>query len=287
MNGWKADSLVNVKEPVHRSRSGPPDGHCESERSKERCHEAESLRGIAVFLPETPVNENCEHWRKNYKCGDQPHSEARHVIPSERRSSGIWHCRTLAALRMSAKIRKRTLAARPWQAGVKRGRTSCGTERGVMVRSPGRLSLVLLAAMTAFHSPPAQPVTAAHVRISDEQALRQTDMEQARLVQDGDAAGLMDLFHPSYTVHAANGRVYGLEQTLILVRNGSLARERFLRTQESVTISGSTGVVVGVDRLEAAPPLARNGERTRRYTNVYVVYEGRWRLLARHFHLLP
>ncbi len=156
-----------------------------------------------------------------------------------------------------------------------------------MVRLLGPSSLVLMVAIAACDAQPTRPITASHAQPADEQALRQADIEQARLVQSGNAPGLMALLHPSYAAHAPNGRVYSLGQTLALVRNGSLARERFVRTQETVTVSSTTGVVIGVDRLEKAPPLARNGERTRRYTNVYVLQEGRWRLLARHFHLLP
>lgn len=117
--------------------------------------------------------------------------------------------------------------------------------------------------------------------------LRRLDDEQARLVQAGDEAGMAALLHPDYVAHAPNGRLYGYEQTLALIRSGALARERFERTQERVTVSGTTGIVTGVDRLEVAPPLAQRGERTRRYTNVYVRENGAWKLIARHFHLLP
>ena len=156
-----------------------------------------------------------------------------------------------------------------------------------MVRLWGLPLLLYLAALAGCFAERAGAVVAPDTQPNLEQALRDVDMEQARLVLKSDVAGLTGLFHPSYVAHAPNGRVYSLDQVLALVRDGSLARERFQRTQEIVTISGTTGVVVGVDRLEEPPPLARNGERTRRYTNIYVMHEGRWRLLARHFHLLP
>ena len=142
-------------------------------------------------------------------------------------------------------------------------------------------------AFAASHSHAAPNAAASDVRPDDRQALRDVDIEQARLVQSGDATRLEALFHPSYVVHTPDGRSHRLDRILAMVRNGALTRERFTRTPEIVTVSGTTGVVIGVDRLEEAPPLARNGERTRRYTNVYVLHEGRWRLLARHFHFLP
>jgi ketosteroid isomerase-like protein len=128
-------------------------------------------------------------------------------------------------------------------------------------------------------SAPAQPLA--------EQVLRQTDEEQARLMQAGDADALAALLHHAYVTHAPDGRVYSRDRLLTLVRNGTLARERFRRTQEQVLVSGTTGIVIGLDRLEAPPKLARNGERSRRYTNVYVMQEGRWRLIVFHFHFLP
>lgn len=113
------------------------------------------------------------------------------------------------------------------------------------------------------------------------------DLEQARVAQSGDVQAMSALLHPDYTAHVANGRVVNRAETLKFVASGSLARERFERTQESVNVAGSTGVVMGLDRLEAPPPLATRGERSRRYTNVYVMHQGRWKLFARHFHLLP
>lgn len=127
------------------------------------------------------------------------------------------------------------------------------------------------------------PATAA----GDEHALRQVDMEQARLVQAGDAEGMAALLHPAYRAHLTNGRILDHDEMLALVRSGALAKERFERTPKAVTVSGGTGIVMGLDRLEAPPIFAEGGERTRHYTNIYVHDGARWRLLARHFHLLP
>jgi ketosteroid isomerase-like protein len=120
-----------------------------------------------------------------------------------------------------------------------------------------------------------------------EAELRRVDFEQAQIVQSGDPDAMAALLHPAYTAHLANGQMSGRDQTLELVRRGLLAREKFQRTQEKVLLAGGVGIVMGIDRLEAPPPLATRGERNRRYTNIYVKEASRWRLLARHFHLLP
>lgn len=137
--------------------------------------------------------------------------------------------------------------------------------------------------------PPAPaPGSSARATASPAEAeLGRVDLEQAAVALSGDAAAMAALLHPSYVVHLTNGRLWDRAQTLTFLRSGSLAKERFRRTQESVVVTGDTGVVMGLDRLESPPPLATRGERNRRYTNVYVRHGGRWKLLARHFHLVP
>ena len=113
------------------------------------------------------------------------------------------------------------------------------------------------------------------------------DREQARIVQSADLEALAELLHPDYAAHLANGQLFDRAGTLRFAAGGRLAAERFERVQERVIRRGEVGIVMGVDRLAAPPPLAQSGERTRRYTNIYVRDGGRWKLIARHFHLLP
>lgn len=120
---------------------------------------------------------------------------------------------------------------------------------------------------------------------AEERAVLAADLEQARLVQAGDLEGMAALLHPDYRAHLTTGRILAYDEMLALVRSGSLARERFDRTQEAVVVCGSTTVVMGLDRLEAPPIFAEGEERSRHYTNIYVYDGARWRLLARHFHL--
>lgn len=117
--------------------------------------------------------------------------------------------------------------------------------------------------------------------------LSKADRRQSEIVQSGDMAALTALLHPAYTVHLPNGRIIDRRQTLALAQTGAFAHEKHRRVQEHIVIDGSTGVVMGVDHLESPPPLATRGERTRRYTNVYVQKDGRWKHLVRHFHFLP
>ena len=116
-------------------------------------------------------------------------------------------------------------------------------------------------------------------------ALAAADREQARIAQSGDAEAMSALLHRDYTVHLPNGQLFSRSQTIAMA--GRLAAERFERSQERVIVEDGVGIVMGLDRLDSPPPLATRGERTRRFTNLYVRENGRWRLIARHFHFLP
>lgn len=149
---------------------------------------------------------------------------------------------------------------------------------------------ILIAIGTALQScqmgvPAGGGILAAAMALETE--VRRLDMEHARVAQSGNVDAMSALLHPEYTAHLANGQISNRTQTLAFVASGLLAKERFERMQELVKVSGDTAFVMGLDRLEAPPPLARRGERSRRYTNIYVMHEGRWKLLGRHFHLLP
>jgi hypothetical protein len=119
----------------------------------------------------------------------------------------------------------------------------------------------------------------------DENELLEMDREQARLVRSGEIEAMEALLHPDYRAYLANGRILGFDEMIDLVRSGALAKEHFDRTQQAAMVSGTTGIVMGVDLLEEPPIFAEGNERTRHYTNVYTHDGARWRLLARHFHL--
>ena len=127
---------------------------------------------------------------------------------------------------------------------------------------------------------------------TSEAALAKLDLQQKDLVVKADAGGLAALSSPALTINAPTGRVLTREQFLAMMRNGQIGAENFERTVESVTLSGSTGVVMGSEvftptaqselgRTYGAVPLRR------RYTNIYVRVGGAWRWFARHANVIP
>ena len=149
----------------------------------------------------------------------------------------------------------------------------------------GSVSIALAIALASAGPQSQQPIGESVASARD--SLAAVDLRQSQIVQSGDMAALEALLHPAYTVHVPNGRIIDRQQTVGFARSGAFAKEKHRRVQERVMVSGTTGIVMGVDQLDSPPPLATRGERIRRYTNVYVLEGGRWLHLARHFHFIP
>jgi hypothetical protein len=143
-----------------------------------------------------------------------------------------------------------------------------------MMKSALLTLALLLASATAFAA------------ARDKAAVLAVDESQRAMVAAADVRGLDRLAHPNLRINAPGGRVLSRAQFLANMRNGEIKSEAFERTAEDVTISGNTAIVMGrevftpsaqseLGRLYGVRPLQR------RYTNVYVLEQGRWRWLAR------
>lgn len=118
------------------------------------------------------------------------------------------------------------------------------------------------------------------------------DDAQRAMVAASDIIGLERLAHPNLRINAPGGRVLTREQFLANMRSGEIAAEAFERTAEDVRISGNVATVMGRERFTPAPgsELGRTfgaGPLQRRYTNIYVWQDRRWRWLARHANVVP
>lgn len=155
-----------------------------------------------------------------------------------------------------------------------------------MQRVPLVVALILAALTT--------PVSASEPseREGGAAALAELDLRQKEMVAKADVDGLAKLSAPELTINAPTGRVLTREQFLAMMRNGQIGAEDFKRTVESVTVSGTVGVVMGSEvftptaqselgRTYGAVPLKR------RYTNIYVGHDGTWRWFARHANVVP
>lgn len=128
---------------------------------------------------------------------------------------------------------------------------------------------------------------AAKTAKTPEQQLLDLDDQQRQMILTGDAAGMRKLAHPNLHINAPTNEVLGREEFLRRLDQHIIAFENHRRIPEEVFITGDVGVVMG--REEVLPTetsesgkLFGQRELTRRYTNVYVMEDGKWRFLARH-----
>ena len=121
--------------------------------------------------------------------------------------------------------------------------------------------------------------------------LTRLDKEQKQMVASSDVDGLARLAHPDLHINSPSNRILTRDQFLASMRSGKIAAEAFERTVESASITGDIGFVMGHEVFTPKPQseLGRKyGARPlkRRYTNIYVLQNGRWLWLARHANIL-
>jgi len=141
---------------------------------------------------------------------------------------------------------------------------------------PKHLLLVLAAAICT---------SVAATEIS-EASLRAADAEQMRIIVEGDARSQQEFMHPNYIINGPSNRIMRKPALVTMLAQGKMASERFERVIEGIAITGNIGIVMGseVVRPTSTSELgSRHGNVTlnRRYTNVFLFEDGRWRFLAR------
>jgi len=120
----------------------------------------------------------------------------------------------------------------------------------------------------------------------DEAGLRAADREQSRIVGAGDVAAQQAFMHPNYILNGPANKVMRKAQVVEMLGQGAMARTGYERIIEDLQITGNVGVVMGRESVVPAgsSELGKlHGETTlqRRFTNVFLFEDGRWRFLAR------
>jgi len=112
-----------------------------------------------------------------------------------------------------------------------------------------------------------------------EQELIKLDLAHADAVLRGDLAAMDKLWTTDFRVNNPFNEVDKADR----IRTGAVTYSSFVREPESILIHGDTGIVMGRETVVPTgnSPDAGNTIR-RRYTNIWMKREGRWRLVARH-----
>lgn len=122
---------------------------------------------------------------------------------------------------------------------------------------------------------------------SEEAELLALDDRQRQMVLDDNAADMRMLAHPNLHINAPTNEVLDRTEFLRRLDQHIIAFESHKRIPEKVFITGDVGIIMG--REEVLPTASSESGKlfgahtiVRRYTNVYLREDGRWRFLARH-----
>jgi hypothetical protein len=119
-----------------------------------------------------------------------------------------------------------------------------------------------------------------------EASLRATDAEQMRIIVEADAAAQQALMHPNYMINGPSNRVLHKDVLVGMLAQGKMGSDSFERVIEDLAITGNVGIVMGREVVHPTPTSElgqRHGDQVlnRRFTNIFLFEDGKWRFLAR------
>jgi ketosteroid isomerase-like protein len=119
--------------------------------------------------------------------------------------------------------------------------------------------------------------------------IRKLDLAHAKAIFAGNAAALDSLMDDDITVnHPTNRIVKEKKELLDLIRKGVIRYTSFERYPETFLFFKDMVVVMGNETVIPAKGAPNEGKKLqRRYTNVWMLRDGRWRLTVRHANNVP
>jgi len=141
------------------------------------------------------------------------------------------------------------------------------------------MRLILLAAAVTILAPGVVSAQSVKQKAAIEQEIRKLDLAHAAAILRGDLAALDKLWTEDFIVNNPFNEIDKANR----IRSGAVTYSSFVREPEAITIHGNTVIVMG---RETAVPKGDSPDAgktiKRRYTNIWMKREGRWRLVARH-----
>jgi ketosteroid isomerase-like protein len=114
--------------------------------------------------------------------------------------------------------------------------------------------------------------------------IRKLDLAHASAIFTGDAAALDSLMDDNVTVNHPTNRIVNEKKALLdLIRQGVIRYSSFERYPEKFLFFTDMVVVMGHETVVPAKSAPNAGKiLQRRYTNVWMRRDGKWRLTVRH-----
>jgi hypothetical protein len=140
------------------------------------------------------------------------------------------------------------------------------------------MRLILLAVALGVLAPAAVAAQSAKQKAAIEQEVRRLDVAHAGAILRGDLAALDKLWTKDFRVNNPFNEIDKAER----IRTGAVTYSSFIREPESVLIHGGTVIVMGREEVVPKGSSPDAGKTiNRRYTNIWMQRQGRWRLVAR------
>jgi ketosteroid isomerase-like protein len=114
--------------------------------------------------------------------------------------------------------------------------------------------------------------------------IRKLDMAHAKAILEGDAIALDSLMDDDITVNHPTNRIVKEKQELLnLIQQGVIRYTAFERYPDTFLFFNEMVVVMGGEIVVPAPGAPNAGQSLkRRYTNIWMKRDGKWRLTVRH-----
>jgi len=117
------------------------------------------------------------------------------------------------------------------------------------------------------------------MKASIEQEIRRLDAAHADAVLRGDLAAMDTIWTEDFIVNNPFNEIDKADR----IRSGGVSYSSFLREIEAVRIYENTALVMGKETVVPKGKSPDAGKTIhRRYTNIWMMREGKWRLVARH-----
>jgi len=117
------------------------------------------------------------------------------------------------------------------------------------------------------------------LKASIEQQIRKLDAAHADAVLRGDLAAMDTIWTEDFIVNNPFNEIDKADR----IRSGVVSYSSFLREIEAVRVYENTVIVMGKETVVPKGKSPDAGKTIyRRYTNIWMMREGKWRLIARH-----
>jgi hypothetical protein len=119
-----------------------------------------------------------------------------------------------------------------------------------------------------------------------ERGLLAANQYQRRILGAGDERAIARLLHPNFIINGPQNICGGRDQILRLSHGGALSYENCQTRIEKISLTGNVGILMGDETVTPADGsllAAWFGTKPlrRRFTDIYIFEEGKWRFLAR------